>query len=80
MTVLIDEQTFQTLRAEQRDASGAPVFAYEVTQMDVGQSIPGSTFEYQPPAGVTAVNATSPSDIKQAFGSTAQGEPPALKK
>jgi hypothetical protein len=52
MTVWLDKQTFLPLKWEVRDGSGAISERSEVTSVEFNVSIPPSTFEFTPPAGV----------------------------
>lgn len=67
VTAWIDQQTSVPLKAEERDATGTIMFQYTVTQFQVGESIPSSTFAYQPAAGVTPVTATTGMEVKEAL-------------
>jgi outer membrane lipoprotein-sorting protein len=59
----VDEETFLPLKMEQQDNGGGPAYTYTVTQIQVGGDIPGATFTYAAPAGVTVVDVA---DLTQA--------------
>ena len=72
----VDAETFITLKTESYSGRGL-VFRYEVTEFETGIDIPDRVFEYDPPAGVQVVEATSPIEMKIALSDlfTSSGEP-----
>jgi hypothetical protein len=62
----VDTETFITLKTEAYSGSGL-VFRYEVTEFETGIDIPASVFEYDPPAGVSVIEASTPMEMKMAL-------------
>ncbi|MGH2632113.1 MAG: LolA family protein, partial [Tepidiformaceae bacterium] len=69
--VWVDKQTFITLKTEAQDANGNAVYQYQVTEIEVGQAIPDSVFQYQPPSGVDVVQVQDAAQAKSALAGTA---------
>ena len=63
----VDKQTFIPLKTEGQDGSGTITYQYEVTEIETGQAIPDSVFEYQPPAGVDVAQVQDVSQAKAAL-------------
>ena len=64
LTLWVDKESFLPLKTEQLDATGATMYVYEVTQIEVGAPISDSAFTYQPPAGVTVQDVANLTEAK----------------
>jgi hypothetical protein len=77
----VDQETFLPLKTEARDA-GELAYRYEVTQIEVGAPLDAATFTYEPPPGVTVIEAASASDAKMMLAGepkrAGDGEAPSL--
>lgn len=76
LTVWVDQESYLPLKTEQQDRAGSVMYAYEVTQIDVGAGIPESTFTYQAPAGTTVHDVANLTEAKFVLmGYTKEGLP-----
>jgi negative regulator of sigma E activity len=64
LTVWVDKESFLPLKTEQLDATGAPMYVYEVTQIEVGDDIPDSAFAFQAPPGTTVQDVADMTEAK----------------
>ena len=59
LVIDVDKETFLPLRTEQMSDGSLPPYTYTVTEIQVGEEIPDSTFVYTAPPGVTVVDVTN---------------------
>lgn len=67
LTLVVDKQTFVPLKIEQRDATGTPVYTYQVSAFETGAAVSAAIASWAPPPGAVVTDVTSPVEAKQAI-------------
>jgi hypothetical protein len=78
LILVVDKETFLTLRTEQKGDGGLPGYTYTVTSLEVGEDITTDTFSYSAPSGVTVVDVANLTEAKNVIsGYSVDGTQPA---
>lgn len=67
LALWVDQETFLTLKTEQRDVDGTVAYSQTATEFDASPEMPDSTFTYEAPPGVSIIEVNDVNQAKEAI-------------